>query len=133
MQSEKNINNASADECIYLGNTGDGNNNDAVGYQGKRMLTMEGGEIASIAGGVNAYGANYANYMVNNGNAVIVRIKGGTVRGSIYGAAAFAGASGDRQYIITGGTIQGWIAGGCNGTKTDGGGWRYYGGAGISL
>ncbi len=82
---------------------------------------MEGGEIASIAGGVNAYGANYANYMVNNGNAVIVRIKGGTVRGSIYGAAAFAGASGDRQYIITGGTIRGWIAGGCNGTKTDGG------------
>lgn len=121
MQSEKNINNASADECIYLGNTGDGNNNDAVGYQGKRMLTMEGGEIASIAGGVNAYGANYTNYMVNNGNAVIVRIKGGTVRGSIYGAAAFAGASGDRQYIITGGTIRSWIAGGCNGTKTDGG------------
>ena len=120
VQSEKNINNASADECIYLGNTGDANN-DAVGYQGKRMLTMEGGEIASIAGGVNAYGANYANYMVNNGNAVIVRIKGGTVRGSIYGAAAFAGASGDRQYIITGGTIRGWIAGGCNGTKTDGG------------
>ena len=50
-----------------------------------------------------------------------IRLKGGTVRGSIYGAAAYGGASFDRKFVMTGGSVSGWIAGGANGTREDGG------------
>ena len=43
------------------------------------------------------------------------------MKGSIYGAAAFYDAAGTRTFIITGGTINGWIAGGANGTRENGG------------
>ena len=122
IQSQVEVGDASAESAIYMGNTGNSTDYDMVKYMGKRQLVMEGGEIASIAGGLNAYGDNRNNYVVNDGGpAVFVRIKGGTVRGSIYGAAAFAGASGDRLFVFTGGTIKGWVAGGANGTQTDGG------------
>lgn len=49
------------------------------------------------------------------------RMKGGIIRGSVYGAAAYAGAGGIRTYVITGGSIGGWVAGGANGTQSDGG------------
>lgn len=81
---------------------------------GKRKLTIEGGRFnLSIAGGIDVGNTS--------DNAVIVRMKGGEVAGSIYGAAAWAAAAGGRRFIFTGGTVGGWIAGGCNGTSTDGG------------
>lgn len=121
VQAGREVAAGSAAQCIYMGNSGNGNDYDANGYQGKRRMIMEGGEVCNIAGGLNNYGNNYANYIVNNGWAVQIRIKGGNVRGAVYGAAEFAGASGDRQLIITGGTINGWVAGGANGTHNDGG------------
>ena len=121
VQSEKDVAAGTAATCIYMGNSGNGNDSDGNRYQGKRRLVMEGGEVCSIAGGLNNYGNNYATYIVNDGWAVQIRIKGGNVRGSVFGAAEFAGASGDRQFIFTGGTINGWVAGGCNGTHNDGG------------
>lgn len=121
VQAGRDVAAGSAAECIYMGNSGSGNDSDGNLYQGKRRMIMEGGEVCNIAGGLNNYGNNYANYIVNDGWALQIRIKGGTVRGSVYGAAEFAGASGDRQFIITGGTINGWVAGGANGTHNDGG------------
>ncbi len=121
VQASKGVAAGSAAECIYMGNSGNGNDSDGNRYQGKRRMIMEGGEVCNIAGGLNNYGNNYANYIVNDGWALQIRIQGGTVRGSVYGAAEFAGASGDRQFIITGGTINGWVAGGANGTHNDGG------------
>ena len=121
VQASKDVAAGSAAECIYMGNSGNGYDSDGNLYQGKRRMIMEGGEVCNIAGGLNNYGNNYANYIVNDGWALQIRIKGGTVRGSVYGAAEFAGASGDRQFIITGGTINGWVAGGANGTHNDGG------------
>jgi len=118
VQGAKSVTDANADESIYIGNSG---NNDNTRYMGKRRFVMEGGEVASIAGSLNSYGTNRNTYVVNNGNAVEIRIKGGTVRGSIYGAAAYASATGDRCFILTGGTINGWVAGGANGTQSDGG------------
>ncbi|MBR3937834.1 MAG: chitobiase/beta-hexosaminidase C-terminal domain-containing protein [Bacteroidaceae bacterium] len=118
VQGNKTISGGDAEESLYLGNsiTGD----DGAQYMGKRRLTIEGGEVASIAGGVNSLTA--ATYGVNDNTwTVMIRIKGGTVRGAIYGAAAFGGASGDRKMILTGGQVNGWIAGGCNGTATTGG------------
>ncbi len=81
---------------------------------GRRVLIVEGGEFLNIAGGMDPYNSDaYEN--------VYIRIKGGHVKGSIYGAAAQYEANGDRRFVITGGTINGWIAGGCNGTATTGG------------
>ncbi|MBQ5574389.1 MAG: hypothetical protein IIU69_08950, partial [Bacteroidaceae bacterium] len=122
VQSSKSVADAAAENCIYMGNTGSSNNTDGNQYQGKRRLIMEGGEVCNIAGGLNNYGSNRNNFIVNDGGWTLqIRMKGGTVRGSIYGAAAFAGASGDRLFIFTGGTIGGWVAGGANGTQSDGG------------
>ena len=118
VQGSKSVTDANADESIYIGNSG---NNDNTQYMGKRRFIMEGGEVASIAGSLNSYGNNYSTYAVNDGIAVEIRIKGGLVRGSIYGAAAYASAAGDRKFILTGGEVRGWVAGGANGTQTDGG------------
>jgi hypothetical protein len=106
------------DQSIYLGSSQAGNGN--LRYIGKRRIIVEGGEMAGIAGAMNNVSTNYG---VNDGGwAVMVRVKGGTIRTSIYGAAAFAQAVGDRVMILTGGTVNGWIAGGCNGTQTGSGG-----------
>ena len=109
------------DQSIYLGSS-QGNN--SLQYIGKRRMTIEGGEFASIAGGMNSdLNDNYNNtYTTQTAKDVVtIRVKGGTIRGAIYGAAAFAGAAGGRTFVITGGTINGWIAGGCNGTRNTGG------------
>ena len=132
VQGSTSVGDAAADKSIYIGNSISGNNANSIQYCGKRRLTMEGGEIASIAGSVNCYGNNYANYGVNDGTwSVMIRLKGGTVRGSIYGAAAYAGASGDRLFLFTGGTVNGWVAGGANGTQSDGG--MMYGSSSIYI
>lgn len=107
------------DQSIYLGSSQAGNGGN-LQYIGKRRITVEGGNMAGIAGAMNNVSTNYG---VNDGTwAVMMRIKNGTIRSSVYGAAAFAQAVGDRVMVITGGTINGWVAGGCNGTTTGSGG-----------
>ena len=90
----------------------DGSDNNYKG--GCRYLEIQGGEWCCIAGGFDQF--HDANDL-----AFIFRMRGGTLRGSIYGAGEFYGANGCRAYVITGGTIKGWVAAGANGTKTDGG------------
>lgn len=115
---DNRLGSAKGDEAFYLGSSQSSNGN--LRYIGKRRLTIEGGELASVAAGMNNSSTSYG---VNDGSwAVMIRMKGGTVRGSIYGAAAFAEAVGNRVMIFTGGTINGWVAGGCNGYKTGSGG-----------
>ena len=115
---DNRLGSAKGDEAFYLGSSQAANGN--LQYIGKRRLTVEGGELASIAAGMNNSSTSYG---VNDGTwAVMIRMKGGTVRGSVYGAAAFAEAVGNRVMIFTGGTINGWVAGGCNGYKTGSGG-----------
>ncbi len=94
---------ADADESFYASLGGQQTN------VGRRVLTIEGGQFLSIAGGIDAN--NSETY-----ETFFVRMKGGTLRGALYGAGAFAAAQGHRRYVITGGTVNGWIAGGCNGT-----------------
>ncbi len=105
-------------ESIYLGSSQAGNGN--LRYIGKRRIIVEGGNMAGIAGAMNNVSTDYG---VNDGGwAVMMRIMGGTIRSSVYGAAAFAQAVGDRVIVMTGGTVNGWVAGGCNGTQTGSGG-----------
>jgi len=76
---------------------------------GKRTVYVEGGILSGIAGGIDSNnGANNESF--------ILRMTGGRIRGIVYGSGAFAASSGIRRFIITGGTINGWIAAGCNGT-----------------
>lgn len=92
---------AKADGTFYIGNAGNR-------LRGCRNLLIEGGQIASIAGGID----NSAN---ENLNSVRIRMKGGHVRGVVYGGGARSAAYGNRSLIFTGGTVTGWIGGGCNG------------------
>lgn len=78
-------------------------------YIGKRKLYVEGGILPGIAGGIDEN--NPANE-----ETFFLRMTGGTVRGVVYGSGAFAASSGIRRFVITGGTINGWVAAGCNGT-----------------
>lgn len=105
--------NASSDasEAFYMGIGSYGGQNATNPNVGMRTLVIEGGQFQHIAGGVDA----------NNGStqkSFIIRMHGGTVKGSIYGAGAFAAASGIRSFIFTGGSVEGWIACGANGTTT---------------
>ena len=97
---------ADASEGFYIGV----GNSYCRGY---RVFTMEGGEMWSLAAG-----------LCNNTqttNSIRFRIKGGLIKGSIYGSAANANSYGYKQMILTGGTVRGWIAGGGNGTSDNGG------------
>ena len=81
---------------------------------GYRTLTVEGGVLANIAGGMDSLRRT-------DNTAVLIRIKGGTVNGAVYGAAAWAQGGSNRRFIFTGGLIKGWVASGCNGTQSNGG------------
>ena len=101
-----NMGDADAEKSFYIGIANI--NNSKVG---ERKLTIEGGELANIAGGVDAGNQN-SNLGVRS---ITMRMKGGTVNGAIYGGAAVSPASGDRYMVFTGGTIKGWLGAGCNG------------------
>ena len=93
-------------ESFYIGIGG--------GYSpGYRIFNMEGGEMWSLAAGICQNTAET--------NSIRFRIKGGLIKGSIYGSAANANSYGYKQIVITGGHIKGWVAGGGNGTGDQGG------------
>ena len=97
---------ADVDDSFYIGIGG--------GYSpGYRKFTMEGGEMWSLAAGLCENTATT--------NSIFFRIKGGLIKGSIYGSAANANSYGYKQMVITGGHIKGWVAGGGNGTSANGG------------
>lgn len=101
---------ASTDNVYYFGPDGSDRN-----YSGGcRYLNIQGGEWCCIAGG-------FDNFHDADDIAFTFRMSGGTLRGSIYGAGEFYGANGCRAYVITGGTIKGWVAAGANGTQSSGG------------
>lgn len=104
---------------FYIGTTGENNS-----YSGKRYLTVEGGVFASIAGGrgPKAQSATDDNpwptdtYVDRNDTTATIRIKkDAIIHGGVYGGAASSPAWGHRKIIVTGGTIDGWVVGGCNG------------------
>ena len=101
------VSNANYDNCYYMSVLNRNNN-------GLRYLEILGGEWVNIAGG---RGDSQDEGMP----AFTFRMRGGTIKGAVYGAAEYINASGTRTFVITGGTIKGWIAGGANGTTEAGG------------
>lgn len=84
---------------------------------GRRSLVVEGGHLRGIAGGMDE-----TNNQGTAARAFDLRVRGtAQIDGVVYGAAEFAGARGTRTMVFTGGTVNGWIAGGANGTQESGG------------
>ena len=120
---------ASYNRTFYCRSTLDQNGR----YPGISYLTIEGGEFASVNGGRGNYQDNVA---LDDDIVFSLRMKGGIIHGSIYGAASANPSHGGRRVVITGGTVEGWIAGGCDGTSSGGGAtigdaFFYIGGNGI--
>ncbi len=99
---------------IYLGDRA------AKGYIGARVLTVEGGDIDCIGAGMDS-SDDTVEYVDKNYMQVRIYIKGGRVENAVYGAATRAFAKGSRRMVFTGGEVNGWIAGGCNGSDTSNG------------
>ena len=96
-----------------LGNAGSGNSYyvsvTGASQKGCRYLEIQGGTWhANIAGGMDANDKTTPTFRF--------RMRGGEIKGSVYGSAQHATGNGTRSYVITGGTIRGWVAGGANGT-----------------
>lgn len=91
---------------FYCGRTRGGN------YGGVNRVLVEGGELNSINGG----GYRNNQYNVNNLVTYHFRMKGGWVKGAIYGTASSSMTNATTKQVITGGEINGWVAGACNGT-----------------
>ena len=84
---------------------------------GRRYLCVEGGRLMGIAGGMDE-----SDNQTVTARSFDLRVRGtAQVDGVVYGAAEFANARGTRTMIFTGGTVNGWIAGGANGTRTTNG------------
>ena len=107
--------NANYEQVVYIGVS---TSQRTPGY---RSLTLEGGNISGISGGVDRWGSTSTTTKEYNMNrpSVYIRMKGSSdypiVRGPIYAGAANAPTYGSRTVIATGGIIKGWLAGGCNG------------------
>lgn len=104
-----NVGNAKGNESVYLGTIA---TEYGTGRIGCRTLVMEGGIVSSIAGGMDSDDEG----ITPEHRQVDLRIKGGTIRGCLYGASMHSYANGSRRMVITGGDIHGWLAGGSNGT-----------------
>ena len=92
-----------------------GNSN--IQNAGRRYLVVEGGRLKGIAGGMDEDADQNT-----TDRAFDLRVRGtAQIDGVVYGAAEYASGRGIRTMVFTGGTIGGWIAGGANGTRNDGG------------
>ncbi|MBR6441961.1 MAG: chitobiase/beta-hexosaminidase C-terminal domain-containing protein [Bacteroidales bacterium] len=80
-----------------------------------RSLEVYGGEfIGGIAGGIER-GVDVST------NILDIRIRGGIIHRYFYGSGQFSAGTGNRRFVITGGTFDCWVAGGCYGTESSGG------------
>jgi hypothetical protein len=124
------MNNFYADftQTLYMGSHG------TPTYSGYRKLFIEGGEISGVAGGMDKC---YTNTTTNSHTKTLtIRMTDGHIRSCIHGGAAQVPAGGDKEIIVTGGTVTGWIGAGCNGTSDNGGqtygeGFVYFGGDAV--
>ena len=96
--------------------------------QAKRSIRIYGGDfLGGLAGGIEG-GELDANTVY-----LTMRISGGTIHRYLYGSGQFSPAYGTRQIVITGGTFDSWVSGGCYGTNnkegnTEGNTDLYFGG-----
>ena len=79
--------------------------------KGRREVLVEGGLFnCDFAGGINGGSSTV--------DSISIRVKNGDFNGAIYCSGEYSTAVGNRRLVITGGSVKGWIAGGCNGLTT---------------
>jgi len=110
LNSEMDVAGGDMENSTYFGICGWHSNS----YTGCRTIIMEGGEVSNLCGGSDRDGAQIA----NTDESVRIRLKGGKVRGCIYGGATSTMSIGTRTIIMTGGEVNGWISGGNNGVAS---------------
>ncbi|MCR5658685.1 MAG: chitobiase/beta-hexosaminidase C-terminal domain-containing protein [Bacteroidales bacterium] len=89
-----------------------GPNSGSSTTSGSRYVTVEGGKFGIINGGTGGDDTDFDRIVFT------LRMKGGSVERSVYGAGANSENFASRKIVVTGGTVKGWIAGGANGTNT---------------
>ena len=92
---------------FYVGPTRGG------GKGGGNVLLIEGGELSSVNGGGTTTPDDFIRFDM--------RMTGGWVKGAIYGGASAVDCNGSSKIVITGGEVNSWIGGGCNGTDISAG------------
>lgn len=120
--------NADFAKVLYMSSHG------SASYAGYRKLFIEGGEISSVAGGMDDCNPTKTNTHVKTFTA---RMTNGHIRSALFGGASQVPSGGDKEIIVTGGVVTGWIGAGCNGTADSGGqtygeGFIYFGGDAVS-
>ena len=83
--------------------------------KGCTYLEVKGGLWCGISGGWERDNG------IGNHRSFTLRMKGGKILGVVYGSAEYWPGCGIRTLIFTGGIINGWIAGGANGSQSTGG------------
>lgn len=119
-------NNGGEDIELYMGWAGSIGNN-SLGT--RKLEVFDGIFKGGISGGIEQGVA--AETII-----LTMRIHGGTIPGYVYQSGQYSAAYGSRKTIITGGTFEDWIAGGCYGTgntaqrpgTTNGNAYIYFGG-----
>ena len=119
-------NNGGEDIELYMGWAGTISNN-SLGT--RRLEVFDGNFKGGISGGIEL-GVDDETIILT------MRIHGGTVPQYVYQSGQYSAAYGSRRTIITGGTFEDWIAGGCYGTgntderpgTTNGNAYIYFGG-----
>ncbi len=98
----------SADVELYIGFASPG----GVSYATRELEVLGGNFLGGIAGGIeaNTTGIQASTLMAT------MRIKGGTIHQYLYGSGQYSAGYGGRKTVITGGTFDCWVAGGCYGT-----------------
>ncbi len=106
-----NYNNGPSNKLMsfYCGGTHGG------GTGGIIRVLIEGGELSSLNGGGTKNAAADNGVIMHH-----IRMKGGWVKGALYGTASATNSTGSARLVITGGEVNGWVAGACNGTRSDG-------------
>lgn len=106
-----NYNNGPSNKLMsfYCGGTHGG------GAGGIIRVLIEGGELSSLNGGGTKNSTANSGVIMHH-----IRMKGGWVKGAIYGTASATASTGSTRLVFTGGEINGWVAGACNGTRSDG-------------
>lgn len=110
---------------FYVGRTRGGN------YGGVNRVLIEGGELGSInGGGYRNNGNSTSSTLTDNNNlngpvCYHLRVKGGWIKGAAYGTASSSTTYANIKLVFTGGEVNGWVAGACNGTDFNNNGENY--------
>ena len=119
ISSTQNPGDGSGEGGLYYMGSSSGTKHD----EGCRYYEIQGGELCNIAGGSQSHSTTENQKIV----CLTLRIRGGYIRGMVFGCSRSTNSNGSRAFVLTGGEIKGWIAPGANGTGSDNGKLEGYG------